>query len=100
MRPVLGYTTFYSQRIIGLKKNIPAYLLQYEAHNILMSPRTWQADVIKESEPFFLFPIFRTKEIQEELEMTKQALEKLQDIREKETEMVSVISCNFCSVVK
>ena len=65
-----------------------------------MSPRTWQADVIKESEPFFLFPIFRTKEIQEELEMTKQALEKLQDIREKETEMVSVISCNFCSVVK
>ena len=39
MRPVLGYTTLYSQRIIGLKKNIPAYLLQYEAHNISISPR-------------------------------------------------------------
>ena len=39
MRPVLGYTTLYSQRLIGLKKNIPAYLLQYEAHNISISPR-------------------------------------------------------------
>ena len=37
MRPVLGYTTLYSQRIIGLKKNIPAY----EAHNISNSPRNW-----------------------------------------------------------
>ena len=37
MTPVLGYTTLYSQRIIGLKKNIPAYLLQY-IHNISISP--------------------------------------------------------------
>ena len=38
MRPVLGYTTLYSRRIIGLKKKIPAYLLQYEPHNISISP--------------------------------------------------------------
>ena len=44
MRPVLGYTTLYSQRIIGLKKNIPAYLFQYEAHNISISPRRRKRD--------------------------------------------------------
>ena len=38
MRPVLGYKTLYSQRITGLKKNIPACPLQYEAHNISISP--------------------------------------------------------------
>ena len=42
MRPVLGYTTLYSQRIIGFKKSMPAYLLQYEAHNISISPRIYR----------------------------------------------------------
>ena len=53
MRPVLGYTTLYSQRIIGLKKNIPAYLLQYEAHNISIGLRIrYIRDVINEDGSF------------------------------------------------
>lgn len=39
MTPVFGNTALKSQEIIGLKKDIPAYLLQYEARNLFNSPR-------------------------------------------------------------